>query len=522
MELSGLLSPINLALEFSVAILIVSVIIRTLKWCPGDAIPTLPMVGMLPSLFIALQHDIYKVINYLLRDHNGTFVFTGPWFTSLKYVITSNPTNLEYIVKTNFSNFPKGKYFSNNVRDLLGEGIFNADDVAWLRQRKTASIVFHSTEFVNMNCESLVKLVHHRMLPILEGSAKDIDLQDLLLRLTFDNVCMIAFGVDTCSLKVGLPEIPFVKAFEDATEAMLLRFITPTLLWRTMRFLNLGRERHLKRCIGQVDEFAEGVILTRKKELSLNSSEKKSRSDLLTAFMGLKDEGGKPYSDKYLRDICVNFILAGRDTSSVALSWFFWVLDENPIVQEKIFSELCRIVDQRKENDSDKGSEDVDVVFKPEEVKRMEYLHAALSESLRLYPTLPLDFKEVLEDDVFPDGTVLKKGTKVIYSIYTMGRMKSIWGEDCRHYKPERWLKDGRFVSESTQKFMAFNGGQRICLGKDFAYYQMKFIAASIIYRYRVQVAKDQIVAPKFALTMYIKHGLKVRLNKREKSEFQK
>lgn len=124
-------------------------------------------------------------------------------------------------------------------------------------------------------------------------------------------------------------------------------------------------------------------------------------------------------------------------------------------------------------------------------------------------------FFQVVEDDVFPDGTVLKKGTKVIYAIYSMGRMEAIWGKDCREYKPERWLRDGRYTSESAYKFTAFNGGPRLCLGKDFAYHQMKFVAASIIYRYRVKAVKDHPVEPKLALTMYIKHGLEVNLIKR-------
>lgn len=117
---------------------------------------------------------------------------------------------------------------------------------------------------------------------------------------------------------------------------------------------------------------------------------------------------------------------------------------------------------------------------------------------------------------MFPDGTVLKKGTKVVYAIYTMGRMESIWGEDCREFKPERWIRDGRFASESAYKFTAFNGGPRLCLGKDFAYYQMRFVAASILLRYRVHVVENHPVAPKLALTIFMKRGLKVTLSLRE------
>ncbi|XVE66350.1 hypothetical protein DITRI_Ditri08aG0073300 [Diplodiscus trichospermus] len=502
--------------------LFVFIAIHSLRQKRRYGLPVWPFLGMLPSLVSGLRSNMYEWISDVLCQQNGTFKFEGPWFSSLRCVVTADPRNLEYLLKTKFSVFPKGPFFRDTVRDLLGDGIFAADDETWQRQRKTASIEFHSAKFRQLTTDSLLELVHARLLPVLENAVSksiSVDLQDILLRLTFDNVCLIAFGVDPECLRPGLPEIPFARAFEDATEATLLRFVTPTCIWKTIRFLNLGTEKKLKRSIKGVDQFAEKVIRSRKKELSLESEDRKQRSDLLTVFMRLKDDKGKPFSDKFLRDICVNFILAGRDTSSVALSWFFWLLEKNPMVEEKIIAEICRIISGRK--DMKKGQVKNPLIFRAEEIKKMDYLQAALSEALRLYPSVPLDHKEVVEDDVFPDGTVLKKGTKVIYAIYAMGRMEAIWGKDCREYKPERWLKDGRYISESAYKFTAFNGGPRLCLGKDFAYYQMKFVAASIIYRYHVKVVKDHHVAPKLALTMYMKHGLKVNLIKRDETQLQ-
>lgn len=100
-----------------------------------------------------------------------------------------------------------------------------------------------------------------------------------------------------------------------------------------------------------------------------------------------------------------------------------------------------------------------------------------------------------------------------------MGRMEAIWGKDCREFRPERWLRDRRFMSESAYKFTAFNGGPRLCLGKDFAYYQMKSAAAAIVYRYKVKVVEGHKVEPKLALTMYMKHGLMVNLINRSATE---
>ncbi|KAJ4972437.1 hypothetical protein NE237_005611 [Protea cynaroides] len=507
------------AIEILISIA-VFVAIHSIRQRKQHGLPMWPIVGMLPSLILAVRSNMYEWISDILCRTNGTFKFKGPWFTTLHCIVTSDPRNLEHLLKSKFSNFPKGGYFRDAMRDLLGDGIFNADDEVWRRQRKTASIEFHSAEFRKLTTESLFQLVHSRLLPVLDESIKNcvpIDLQDVLLRLTFDNVCMIAFGADPGCLRPGLPEIPFAQAFEDATEMTMLRFVTPMTIWKGMRFFNFGTEKKLKKSIMEVDEFANEVIRARKKELSLFSGENKQRSDLLTVFMGLKDDEGKPYSDKFLRDICVNFILAGRDTSSVALSWFFWLIGKNPAVEERIVAEICRIIGER--GDSDKVGDRDSLVFKPEEVKKMEYLHAALSEALRLYPSVPVDHKEVMEDEMLPDGTMLKKGEKVIYAMYAMGRMESIWGKDCREFKPERWLKDGRLMSESAYKFSAFNGGPRLCLGKDFAYYQMKYASASIIYRYQVKVVENYPVVPKLALTMYMKYGLKVTLSRRDETD---
>lgn len=390
--------------ELFLAVL-VFIVIHSLRQKKRQGLSNWPVVGMLPSLILGLQGDMYEWISNVICSQNGTFVFKGPWFTNLNCVVTSDPQNLEYLLKTKFSNFPKGEYFRSTVRDLLGDGIFSADDEIWQRQRKTASLEFHSAKFRNLTTESLLELVHYRLIPVLdEYSAKQsspsvvvVDLQDILLRLTFDNVCMIAFGVDPGCLRPGLPEIPFARAFESATEATLMRFVTPTLVWKTMRYLKLGTEKTLEKAITEVHKFADEVIKTRKKELSLTYSDdhENQRSDLLTVFMGLKDEKGKPYSDKFLRDICVNFILAGRDTSSVALSWFFWLLYRNPHVEDKILAEICQILNER-EDENDNQEFPKPLIFKPEEVKKMEYLQAALSEALRLYPSVPVDHKEVI------------------------------------------------------------------------------------------------------------------------------
>ena len=138
----------------------------------------------------------------------------------------------------------------------------------------------------------------------------------------------------------------------------------------------------------------------------------------------------------------------------------------------------------------------------------MVYLEAALSESLRLYPPLPIDFKEVSEDDFSPDETFVEKGDKVIYSIFSIARIEFVWGRDFREFKPERWMENSKFVKENQFTYPVFSARCRICVGKKFAFLQTKMVAASILLRYSVKVIEGHKVVPKITTALYMKHGL--------------
>lgn len=93
-------------------------------------------------------------------------------------------------------------------------------------------------------------------------------------------------------------------------------------------------------------------------------------------------------NDKYLRDIILNFMLAGKDSTGNTMSWFLYMLCKNPIVQENVFQEIMDVIQDR---DPETGDPDEFVAKISESVlDRMHYLHAALSETLRLYPAVPL------------------------------------------------------------------------------------------------------------------------------------
>ncbi|CAA7017350.1 unnamed protein product [Microthlaspi erraticum] len=491
---------------------------RITRWLKGPRV--WPVLGSLPGL-IEQRDRMHDWITENLRACGGTYqtsICAVPFLANKQglVTVTCDPKNIEHMLKTRFDNYPKGPTWQAVFHDFLGQGIFNSDGDTWLFQRKTAALEFTTRTLRQAMGRWVNRGIKLRFCPILETAqikGEPVDLQDLVLRLTFDNICGLAFGKDTRTCAPGLPENGFASAFDRATEASLQRFILPEFLWRIKKWLGLGLEISLSRSLGEIDGYLDAVIDTRKQELlSQQESGVQGHDDLLSRFMKKKDQF---YSEKFLRHVALNFILAGRDTSSVALSWFFWLVTTHPAVEEKIVREICSVLIETRGTDVSSWTEEP-LGF--DEVDRLVYLKAALSETLRLYPSVPEDSKHVVNDDILPDGTFVPAGSSVTYSIYAAGRMKSTWGEDCLEFKPERWIspEDGKFVNHDQYRFVAFNAGPRICLGKDLAYLQMKTIAAAVLLRHSLTVAPGHKVEQKMSLTLFMKNGLLVNVHKRD------
>ncbi|XP_057483644.1 cytochrome P450 86A1-like [Actinidia eriantha] len=474
-----------------------------------------PLVGSLPLLFLN-RRRIHDWIAGNLRATGGAATYQTcticiPFFAHKQgfYTVTCHPRNIEHILRTRFDNYPKGPTWQTAFHDLLGQGIFNSDGDTWLIQRKTAALEFTTRTLRQAMARWVNRTIKTRLWRILEKASEHnipIDLQDLLLRLTFDNICGLTFGKDPETLSPDLPENPFAIAFDSATEATLQRLLYPGFLWRLKKFLNIGAELKLEKSLNIVENYMSDALTARKETPS---------DDLLSRFMKKRDVDGNLFPNAVLKRIALNFVLAGRDTSSVALSWFFWSVMNNKHVEEKIVSEITMVLREvRGENPRAWVEEPLSF----DEADRLVYLKAALAETLRLYPSVPEDFKYVVSDDVLPDGTRVPAGSTVTYSIYSVGRMKSVWGEDCLKFKPERWLSAGldRFEPpKDGYRFVSFNAGPRTCLGKDLAYLQMKSVASAVLLRYRLSPVPGHRVEQKMSLTLFMKSGLRVYLHPR-------
>ncbi|CAF2032873.1 unnamed protein product [Brassica napus] len=276
------------------------------------------------------------------------------------------------------------------------------------------------------------------------------------------------------------------------------------IMWKLQNWMGLGQEKKMSQANATFDRVCSKYISAKREEIIRSQGVLNGEGeDLLTSFMKLDTAKYKllmkPSDDKFLRDTILAFILAGRDTTASALSWFFWLLSENPIVVAKIRQE---IIDNDLPRTTGNGQENLD---------KLVYLQAALFEAMRLYPPVSFGRKSSVESDVLPSGHKVNANSKIIIFLYALGRMKAVWGEDALQFKPERWItENGGLKHDPSSKFLAFNSGPRTCLGKHLAITQMKTVVVEILQNYEVKVIKGQKIEPVLGFILAMKHGLKV------------
>uniref|UniRef100_A0A0E0JEY7 Cytochrome P450 n=1 Tax=Oryza punctata TaxID=4537 RepID=A0A0E0JEY7_ORYPU len=466
-----------------------------------------PVLGMLPFLVQNL-HYIHDKVTDVLREAGCTFMVSGPWFLNMNFLITCDPASVNHCFNANFKNYPKGSEFAE-MFDILGDGLLVADSESWEYQRRMAMYIFAARTFRSFAMSTIARKTGNVLLPYLDHMAKfgsEVELEGVFMRFSLDVTYSTVFAADLDCLSVSSPIPVFGQATKEAEEAVLFRHIVPPSVWKLLRLLNVGSEKKLANAKVVIDQFIYEEIAKRKDQASNGV-----QGDILSMYMkwSICESPSRQQDERFLRDTAVGFIFAGKDLIAVTLTWFFYMMCKHPHVEARILQELKGLQSSTWPGDLR--------VFEWDTLRSAIYLQAALLETLRLFPATPFEEKEALVDDVLPNGTKVSRNTRIIFSLYAMGRIEGIWGKDCMEFKPERWLsKSGRLRHEPSYKFLSFNTGPRSCLGKDLSLSNMKIIVASIIHNFKVELVEGHEVTPQSSVILHTQNGMMVRLKRRE------
>lgn len=453
-----------------------------------DSLPrpasTLPLLG---NTLDAIYTQKDRLYDWMTEQHE---LYERPWLLSVigypPTVVVSTPTLFEDVLKTHFDAFPKADSQCDIFRDVFGFGIIAVNGSEWHAQRKATSQLFtpqriKDTKYPIMQLKAQTLCA---MLTKYEARGAPISLKRVLNHFTTDVFAKTGFGVELHCLENGVEsdrENEFAYATRVASQVMQQRFQEPLWLWRLKRSLNIGQERVLKENIGHIDSLVYSILDSAVTVNTVNKPTAESKKDLISTILensSVLSENDSTPDAKAIRDSVVNFFIGGTETSAQSMAFLVVMLNRYPRVLAKIREEIHAEFPGLATGDADLPS--------MEELSQLTYLEAAIRENLRLNPTGPVTMRQAIDDVVLSDGTFVAKGTRVILAFYASMRDKSVWGDDAREFKPERWIDatSGALITESPFKFSAFLAGPRICPGMRFAMTEMKLNMALLLSRF--------------------------------------
>ena len=483
--------------------------------------------GGQPDLLGAkLRQNRHRVLDFM-HEELGPFPEDAVLLrSSPEAVLACNSReSVKFILKDAFSqvtkpnsNFP----IFSMLEEFLGQGIFvlrhgqghAAEHELWVRQRKTASLIFtRGTMLTAMTetfmakgrrlCEALEAVAARNEAAAAARVAPEcVDMQAKFFSFTFDSIQAVFFGREVNS--VSGETDPYAQAFDDAHEAMLRHLFDTVPLRLAQRFLlpwplgdvseswpNSGLLHHVVNWQSREHAtFHRNVAFLRAETARIvrelrGDPKLAERRDMMANFANAGDLG-----DEELSSLMLNMVIAGRDTTACALTWMLYELAINPDVQDAVATEVASKLRGR------------DPTLADIEASSLPLLNGALYETLRLHPPVPVDVKVASADLTLPCGTLCPKGTLLMFSPYVMGRSERRY-KDALKFDPARWVP---FVEPDQYDFPVFQAGNRICLGMNMAKTEAKMLMAILLPRFRFALKEGE--HSKITYTLSITMGI--------------
>jgi cytochrome P450 len=431
--------------------------------------------GNLPEF----RRDLLGFLERCAGDHGDFVSFRlGP----RRFVLVNDPAAIEDVLVTRHRDFGRN-FAARQMRALLGRSLVNTDGDYWLRQRRLMQPAFHKNRIAGYGA-TMVASAERLLASWRAGETRDIQLD--MMRLTLEIAARTLFDADVAgdAREVGSALEEMMKGFDDWLNSTI-----PLPAW-----VPTPRNLRLRRAVRRLHDLIDRLIRQRR-------ASGEDRGDLLSTLIHARDEDGGRMTDRQLRDEALTMLLAGHETTALALSWTWFLLSRHPEAAAKLAAEWQAVLGGRSPTVAD--------------LPQLRYTEMALQESLRLYPPAYVSGREALRDGVL-GGYRVPAGTSVMISQWLLHRDPRYFDRPGQ-FDPERWA-DGLAQRLPKFAYFPFGGGPRVCIGRSFALMEATLVLATIGQQFRLDLEPGHEVTPWPSFTLRPRQGVKVVLVKREKS----
>jgi cytochrome P450 len=401
--------------------------------------------------------------------------------------LASGPAEVEELLVQRQKDFRKSRG-TQVLRPIVGNGLLTAEGDFWRRQRRLASPAFHR-ERVNSYARTMVDFTQEHAEAWEVG--RELDLHHELMALTYRIVVKVLFDaeVEGRVAEVARANAEIQRHLENKYSSMKL-FLPDWVPTRgNIRF---------RRWIRRLDQIVFALIRERKAETAESpgradvSATGGRHGDLLDMLMAARDDEGRRMTDRQLRDEVMTLMLAGHETTALALSWALLLLMQNPEAIERMRAELREVLGGRAPT--------------PADMPALNYTRAVIDETMRLYPPAYTTGREAIRETQVGGVRIGKRGTVLVAQWVTHRDPR--WFDSPDSFRPERWL-DGLAKRLPRGAYYPFGLGPRMCIGAQFALMEATLILATIVQKWGFELAPGQALEAQPAVTLRPRNGLR-------------
>lgn len=385
-------------------------------------------------------------------------MFTLQLTASTPFVFLSHPQAIQEIFTANPKQFDSGRT-SAIVKPLVGEhSLLLLDGNTHASQRRLMMPPFHGERMQSYSqiISDSTKLVASQW-----EIGKSLEIRTSMQEITLEVILHAVFGLREGERYQQIK--PLLAGVLNMTDSPL----RSSLLFFDFLQKDWGEWSPWGRMLKQRKQIYDLL----RAEISERRNSELTGNDVLSLMMSARDENGQPMTEPELLDQLMTLLVAGHETTATALAWAFYWIHKLPNVQEKLLAELASLGDN-----SD-----------PLAVSKLPYLSAVCSETLRIYPVVPLTFLRVTNSPTKIMGHEFAENTILGPCIYLTHHREDIYPEP-NQFKPERFI-ERQF---SPYEYFPFGGGNRRCIGFALALLEMKLVLATVLSNYQLTL-DDQI-----------------------------
>ncbi|WP_436924566.1 cytochrome P450 [Halosimplex amylolyticum] len=364
----------------------------------------------------------------------------------------NSPEGIEHVLVHNNGNYVKGELFQESLGPVLGNGLLNSEGEFWRRQRHLIGPAFEPDRIAEY-AETMVERSEQTAAQWRDGAVRDVN--EDMMELTLEIVADALFGVDVGrDVETVASSLQVVMDYQEGFSADMLPVDVPTP----------GKIR-LQRAIDDL----EAVVYRIVDERARNPGD-----DVVSRMLAVEDESGEGMSREQIRDEVMTLLLAGHETTALALTFTTFLLAQHPTVEDRLLAEL----------DEHLGGEPPTV----EDVRDLPYLEKVVKESMRLYPPVPAIVREAAGRDEIA-GYTIPEGSTLSINQWTVHRDPDLY-DDPMAFRPDRWT-DEMEQSLPRLAYFPFSAGPRRCVGDRFAMLEAKVVLATLLQRYHLELVSD-------------------------------